>query len=70
MPDTKASLLRFSIAFALSSVKVRIGRQFHRLGLTEEQRHEVARNTVDAMRQHGQWKDLDDPVDPPRYGPR
>ena len=65
MPETRASLLRFSIAFALSNVRLHVGRQFYRLGLTETQRHEVAARTVDELRKRGGWKELDEEIPRP-----
>jgi hypothetical protein len=60
MGETKASLLRFSLAYALR--RVRLAR--HRLGLTEEQCYAVADETIREMRRFGGWSDLDEPVEP------
>jgi hypothetical protein len=49
----------FSIAFALRSVRL-YGR---RLDLTEGERLRVAAETIRELRQHGEWRELDDPVD-------
>jgi hypothetical protein len=53
MSETMASMLRFSIAFALRRVRVQIGRGFRPLALTEEQRYEVADITVAELRTSG-----------------
>jgi hypothetical protein len=58
---TKADLLRFSIAFALSRVRFR---RF-RLGLSEDERYQIAEDTVRQMRKYGAWKELDDVVQAP-----
>jgi hypothetical protein len=63
--ETKASLLRFSIAYALKGVRLHIGQQFYKLGLTEAQRREVAASAVEEMRKYGEWKDLDEEILPP-----
>jgi hypothetical protein len=60
MAETKGSILCFSIAFALSSVRL----NRFRLGLSEEQRYEVAERTILELRKHGGWKDLDETVEP------
>jgi hypothetical protein len=60
MGETKATVLRFSLAYALRGV--RLAR--HRLGLTEEQRYEIADETIREMRRFGGWRDLDEPVEP------
>jgi len=59
MAFTKGELLRHSIAFALRSVRL-YGR---RLDLTEGERLRVAAETIRELRQHGEWRELDDPVD-------
>jgi hypothetical protein len=59
MGETKASLLRFAIAYALR--RVRLARR--RLGLSEEQRYEIADETLREMRRFGGWRDLDEPVE-------
>ena len=64
MGETKGSILRFSIAFALSNVRLRIGRSFAELGLSEDQRYEAADRTLSKLRRHDQWKELDEPVEP------
>jgi hypothetical protein len=64
MPETKGSLLRFSIAYALSSVKLHLGRRFVALKLTEEQRYAIAEQTIEQMRKFGEWKELDDEAKP------
>jgi hypothetical protein len=58
---TKAELLRFSLAFALS--KVRFKR--FRLGLTEDERDQIADDTIWHLRKYGAWKELDDVVEAP-----
>jgi hypothetical protein len=70
MAETKGSILRFSIAFALRGVGLKLGRQFLKLGLSEAQRYDVADRTIAEMRKFGQWKELDDPVEPDLPGPR
>jgi hypothetical protein len=67
MQQTKGSLLRFSIAYALSNVRLHVGRRFLRLGLSEEQRYAVAEDTIRELRE---YKDLDDVVLPPPVTPR
>jgi hypothetical protein len=63
MPEqTKGSLLRFSIWYALGRVKVQIGRRFYPLGLTNQMRAEIAANVEKDMRRFGQWTELDDPI--------
>jgi hypothetical protein len=69
MPETKGSLLRFSIAFALSNVRLQVGQRFFKLGLSEEQRYEVAETTIRELRKQG-YKDLDEVVLPPPVTPR
>jgi hypothetical protein len=59
MTLTKGELLQHSIAFALRSVRL-YGR---RLGLTEEARVRVAAEAIRELRKHGEWRELDDPVD-------
>jgi hypothetical protein len=61
---TKAELLRFSIAFAL--IKVRLKR--FKLGLSEQERYQVADDAVRHLRQYGAWKELDDVVEAPIAG--
>jgi hypothetical protein len=62
MPETKGSLLRFSIWYALGRVKVHIGRRFYPLGLTNNMRTQIAADVVNNMRSYGQWAELEDPV--------
>jgi len=59
MAFTKGELLKHSLAYALRSVRL-YGR---RLGLTEEARLLVAAETIRELRKHGEWRELDDPVD-------
>jgi hypothetical protein len=59
MAFTKGELLRHGIAFALRSVRL-YGRG---LGLTEEERLRVAAETIRELRKHGEWRELDDPVE-------
>ena len=70
MPETKGSILRFSLAFAISSVKLHLGKRFLPLKLTEDQRYAIADDTIRELRKHGGWRDLDDPVEPQQPGPR
>jgi hypothetical protein len=60
MPDTKGSLLRFSIWYALGRVKVHIGRRFYPLGLPDSIRTQIAADVVNDMRRHAQWPELDE----------
>lgn len=70
MPQTKGSILRFYIAFALSGVRVQLGRQFFKLGLSEEQRYDVADRVVSSLRDRHGYRDLDEPVEPPPVVPQ
>jgi|tagenome__1003787_1003787.scaffolds.fasta_scaffold20724155_3 hypothetical protein len=70
MPETKGSLLRFAIAYALRSVRLHVGRRFLKLGLSEEQRYAVADDTIRELRKCGAYKDLDDVITPPPLEPR
>jgi len=58
MAETKGSILRFALFYALS--KVRLAR--HKL--SEDDRRRTAEDTIKELRRHGGWKDLDDPVVP------
>ena len=69
MPETKGSILRFSIAFAISNVKLHLGKRFVPLKLTEQQRYAIADDTIRELRKHGGWKDLDEPVPDNHPGP-
>jgi hypothetical protein len=69
MTETKSSLLRFCIAFALRGVRLRVGQRFARLALNEQQRYEAADKTLDEMRRFGGWKELDDPIESKLPGP-
>ena len=60
--QTKGSLLRFSIWYALGRIKVHIGRRFYPLGLTNEMRTQIAADVVNDMRRFSQWPELDDEV--------
>jgi hypothetical protein len=62
-PQNKASLLRFSIAYALQGIKVQVGSRFVKVGLTDEQRHEVAAKVVNHMRDYSVWKDFDTEIE-------
>jgi hypothetical protein len=62
MAETKGSLLRFCVWYALGGVKVHIGRRFYPLGLSAETRTQIAADVVRRMRQYGQWRELDDEV--------
>ena len=63
---TRADILKSSIVFALSRVKVHIGKRFYDLGLTPTIVEEIATKAIADMRKHGNWKDLDDEV--PQFG--
>jgi hypothetical protein len=52
---TRANTLLHSLAYALRSVRLR----GHRLGLTEDERFEVAKETIIELRRRGAWSDLD-----------
>lgn len=43
-------------------MRLQIGKRFVRLNLSEEQRYEVARQTIDELRRYGGWKELDEAV--------
>jgi hypothetical protein len=58
-PQTKGSLLRFSLWYALGRVKVHIGRRVYPLGLTNEMRTQIAADVVNDMGRYGQWRELD-----------
>jgi hypothetical protein len=58
---TKGDLLRYAIAFALRSVRL-AGRK---LGLSEDQRYEIAGATLVELRKHGEWRELDEVMEPP-----
>jgi hypothetical protein len=68
VPETRASLLRFSLFYALGKVKL----AKHRL--SERDRHMCADDVMRELRQYGRWKELDEPIpwtpsghgDPPR----
>ena len=60
--QTKGSLLRFAIWYALGRVKVHIGQRFYALGLTDEMRTQIAADVVNDMRRYSQWPELDDEV--------
>lgn len=64
---TKALTLRGSIAFALRGVKLAVGGRRLKPELSEDQRYEIADQTVEALRRAG-WKELDDEL-PPSTGP-
>jgi hypothetical protein len=66
MPETKGSILRFSIAYALSNVRL----AKYKPKLTEEQRYEIAEETIRELTKFGGWTDLQDEVVPafPRNG--
>jgi len=70
MGETKGSILRFSLAFALRSVKLHLGRRFVPLKLTEEQRDAIADDTIRELRRYGAYRDLDDPIEPQSAPPR
>ena len=55
MPETKASILRFYLALALRKVRL----AHRRLGLSEEERRQVADDTISELRRYGQFPDLD-----------
>lgn len=59
---TKAYLLRSSIAYALSGVRLQRGRQFSKLGLTEDERYVLAARVIAELRKYGEWKELDEEV--------
>jgi hypothetical protein len=63
---TKGDLLRYAIAFALSRVRF----ERRKLELSEDDRYQIAADTVVELRRHGQWKELDDVVAPPVGHPR
>jgi hypothetical protein len=58
---TKGELLRYAIAFAL--MRVRFKRR--KLELSEADRYQIAADTVAELRKNGQWRELDDVVNPP-----
>ncbi len=59
---TKAELLRYAIARALSLVKLN-GRNLNRL-MTEPERYQVADDAIKEVRRHNRWEDLDDKLPP------
>lgn len=70
MPETKGSILRFSLAFALGNVRVgRMGPRRQKIPLTEDERYQVAEDAIRELRKYGGWQDLDDPVEPNHQSP-
>jgi hypothetical protein len=57
-PKTKGDLLIYALAFELARVRLERGK----LALREEERYQLARDTVAQMRKRGGWCDLDDPI--------
>lgn len=53
-------MLRESLAFAMSDVKIKLGQRFVPLKLTEEQRSEIARKVVANMAKHKDIWSLDE----------
>jgi hypothetical protein len=49
---TRGDLLRESLAFAMTGVKLQLGRRFIPLRLTDEQRAEIAGKVVANMTKH------------------
>ena len=56
---TRGDLLRFAIAFALRKLRFKRAP----LGLTEEQRTQLADDAVTEMRRCGGWQSLDERLD-------
>jgi hypothetical protein len=62
MTYTRGYILRSSIAFHLSKVKISLGRQRLPVRLTEEQRYDIGNQVVREPKNYGDpWK-LDEPV--------
>ena len=61
MTDTKGELLQYAIAFALTRVRFRR----RKLEWSEADRYQIAADTVGELRKNGQWKELEDVVNPP-----
>src|SRR2546423_3094768 len=61
MPHTRVEILRFSLAYALIGRKV--GNR--KLGLTEEERYEIADHVIRDLRKHGEWPELDAVIEVP-----
>ena len=61
MPHTRVEILRHSLAYALIGQKV--GNR--KLGLTEEERFEIADHVIRDLRKHGEWPELDAVVEVP-----
>jgi hypothetical protein len=59
-PDTLAHVLWHALAFAMRDL--RLGR--YPAGLTEDQRFDLARQTILRLRQKDQWKLLDEVTEP------
>jgi len=55
-PPTRADTFRYALAFALKNV--RLAR--HSLGLSEEQRYEIADRTIAELTKYGGWPELND----------
>jgi hypothetical protein len=70
MTETRGSVLRFCIAFALSGVKLHVGKRFLKPDLTEEQRYAAADRVIAALRKrHGYGPWLDQPQEAKSNGP-
>jgi hypothetical protein len=65
MAQTKGSLLRFSLWYALGRVKVHIGQRFYPLGLPDTIRTQIAADVVKEMKKHDLWPELDDEAEVP-----
>jgi hypothetical protein len=59
---TRGDLLRESLMFAMIDVKLKLGKRFLPLRLTDEQREEIAHKVVANMTKHRDIWNLDQPL--------
>jgi hypothetical protein len=70
MPETRGSVLRFCIAFALRGVRLHVGKRFLKPELNEEQRYAAADRVIATLRErHGYAPWLDEPQPDKSNGP-
>lgn len=67
---TLGDVLKSSIVFSLTRVKVQIGARFYNLGLTPKMVDEIATNVITDMRKRGSWKELDEEIQSTKTGDR
>jgi hypothetical protein len=58
----RADILKSSIVFSLSRVKVHIGKRFYDLGLTPTMVDQIAVKAIADLKEHGHWAELDEEV--------